>query len=168
MSQDPLLELVTRRGWISPEQARRVTEAMAAAERAGRKADPSQHLISLGFLTPDQVTRARRELSGGGLAIPGIKIIRRLGAGGFGAVYLGEQTDLGRKVAVKVMDPKLATNREYVQRFLGEVRAVARLDHENLVNAMTAGEAGGRYYLVMEYIEGAPLNELIAQLPSDL
>ncbi len=93
--------------------------------------------------------------------IPGYRIERRLGSGGMGDVYLARQLSLERLVAVKLLPPELGRAPEYVQRFLSEARAAARVMHENLVAAVDAGESGGRYYFIMEYVEGEPLNRVL-------
>ncbi len=93
--------------------------------------------------------------------IPGYRILQRLGSGGMGEVYMARQGSLDRSVAVKLLPPALARDREYVQRFLREARAAGRLNHENIVAAVDAGEAGGRYYFVMEHAPGETLGRIV-------
>ena len=93
--------------------------------------------------------------------IPGYTIEQKLGSGGMGDVYLARQTSLDRKVAVKILPPEMATNRTYVERFLTEARSAARLTQENIVAAVDAGESKGRYYFVMEYVQGETLQQII-------
>jgi len=93
--------------------------------------------------------------------ISGYRIERRLGSGGMGDVYLARQMSLDREVAVKILPPELAGDAGYVERFLSEARAAAKVAHENIVAAVDAGEAKGRYYFVMEYVEGETLHSII-------
>ncbi len=96
-------------------------------------------------------------------------IEKLLGAGGMGAVYLAEQTDMGRKVVIKVMHPELtAGSPQAVERFKREARAVAALNHPHIVQVYVFGQADdGRMYLAMEFIEGADLGHAIAEHPLD-
>ncbi len=94
-------------------------------------------------------------------------IIKRLGAGGMGAVYLAEQTDMGRRVVIKVMHPELTVgNPQAVERFKREARAVAALNHPHIVQVFVFGQADdGRMYLAMEFIEGRDLGGEIKRAP---
>ena len=97
-----------------------------------------------------------------GTTIGSFKIVRRLGKGGMGTVYQGEQTVIGSKVAVKVLHPHLASNHGLVQRFYAEARAVNLIGHENIVSIFDMNVVPpSRYYLIMEYLEGKPLTSLL-------
>jgi len=89
------------------------------------------------------------------------RILRRLGAGGMGEVYLAEDTALGRQVAVKFLAPKFAENPDARARFDREARAMAAVSHPNVVTIHQVGETEGRPYLMMEYVEGESLRELL-------
>lgn len=93
--------------------------------------------------------------------IPGYEIERKLGTGGMGSVYLARQKTLDRVVAIKILKPRLSADADYVARFLKEVRAAGRIRHENIVRAIDAGEIQGRHYLVMEYMEGRTLADVL-------
>jgi len=80
-----------------------------------------------------------------------------LGKGGMGAVYLGVETHLGREVAVKVLRRSLSADPGFVERFTQEAQACARLNHPNIVRVHTVGQAGGRHFIVMEYVRGESL-----------
>lgn len=86
-----------------------------------------------------------------------------LGHGGMGVVYLGEQLGLGRPVAVKVLHPTLAHERAVVQRFVHEARALSQLRHPGIVTLYDAGFEDDQAYLAMEYVPGAPLDQLLRQ-----
>jgi serine/threonine protein kinase len=91
------------------------------------------------------------------------QILRRLGGGGMGAVYLALHLKLRREVALKVLPPQRLTDPDAVARFQREMEAVGRLDHPNLIRATDAGEAGGVHYLAMEYLDGLDLAALVQQ-----
>ncbi|MBV8879627.1 MAG: protein kinase [Planctomycetaceae bacterium] len=93
--------------------------------------------------------------------IQGYRIQRCLGSGAMGDVYLAQQTSLDRPVAIKLLPPELAKNQEFVTRFLSEARAAGKLSHENIVAAVDVGESNGRYYFVMEVVEGSTLQEIL-------
>src|SRR5262249_34561624 len=92
---------------------------------------------------------------------PKYQILKPLGQGGMGSVFLAEHKDMGRKVALKVMNPGLLAHPGAVARFRHEVPASAALDHPNIVKAYDAETAGELQMLVMEYVEGVSLDQLL-------
>lgn len=88
-------------------------------------------------------------------------ILGAIGAGGMGQVYLAEHRHMGRRVALKTLPAAVAKDQPTVQRFRREVRAVAKLDHPNIVTAYDAGEEDGQFFFVMECIDGIDLSKLI-------
>jgi tetratricopeptide (TPR) repeat protein/predicted Ser/Thr protein kinase len=91
------------------------------------------------------------------------EIVRELGRGGMGVVYLVRQKSLGRHIAVKVLRPGEATFAALVQRFLEEARHLARLRHPNIVSVHEVGRAGDEPYFTMDYVEGEPLSARLAR-----
>jgi eukaryotic-like serine/threonine-protein kinase len=89
------------------------------------------------------------------------RIIRRLGAGGMAEVWCATDTQLDRKVALKILQPRFAQDREFVERFRREASSAAGLQHPNVVNVFDRGEYDGTYYIAMEYVEGASLRDLV-------
>ena len=89
------------------------------------------------------------------------RVIRRLGSGGMANVYLAEDEELGRRVAIKVLDDRHAKDEQFVERFRREAKNAASLSHPNIVSIYDRGEAEGTFYIAMEYIEGRSLKELI-------
>ena len=96
--------------------------------------------------------------------ISGYRVINRLGEGGMGAVYLAEETTLGRRVAVKVISSRVAPDAQSKARFLREARTLATIEHPHVVRVYSFGEVEGRPYLAMEYVEGETLMDRIARL----
>ncbi|HVS39593.1 MAG TPA: serine/threonine-protein kinase [Gemmataceae bacterium] len=96
------------------------------------------------------------------------RILRRLGQGGMGQVYLAEQISLQRKVAVKMLREDIAAHPVALERFKVESKTVAQLSHANVVQVHAFGQRAGRCYMVMEYVEGKNLREyLVRQGPLD-
>lgn len=92
------------------------------------------------------------------------RLLRILGRGGMGYVYLAEHTTIGRRLAVKVLGTQLAREQEFRERFLREARAVSALAHENVVQVTDYGETpNDSVFLAMELLEGEELSETIAR-----
>ena len=89
------------------------------------------------------------------------EIIRVIGEGGMANVYLAQDTILDRKVAVKVLRGDLANDEKFVRRFQREALSASSLSHPNIVEIYDVGEDDGNFYIVMEYIEGKNLKQLI-------
>ena len=89
------------------------------------------------------------------------RISRKLGGGGMADVYLAEDQELGRRVAVKMLHGRYANDEQFVERFRREATHAAGLSHPNIVSIFDRGEADGSYFIVMEYVEGRTLKELI-------
>src|SRR5438477_9056211 len=89
------------------------------------------------------------------------RIIRKLGAGGMANVYLAEDQELGRRVAIKILDDRHAADDSFIERFRREAKNAASLSHPNIVSIYDRGEAEGTYYIAMEYLSGRSLKELI-------
>jgi serine/threonine protein kinase len=95
------------------------------------------------------------------LNVPGYRIERLLGRGSMGMVYLAEDLNLHRKVALKILAPSLADDDLFRKRFDRESQSAANLDHPNIVPVYAAGEAGGLLYIAMRYVGGGDLRTLL-------
>lgn len=91
------------------------------------------------------------------------EIISQLGGGGMALVYKGRDTLLNRQVTVKLLRPEYTCDEEFVARFRREAQAVAKLSHPNIVSVYDVGHEGDTHYIVMEYVEGKNLKELIRE-----
>src|SRR5687767_1415612 len=89
------------------------------------------------------------------------RVVRLLGKGGMGEVYLADDTKLQRQVALKILDPQVAADPDRRERFAREARAAAALNHPNIVTIHSVEEADGRLFLTCEYIEGRTLADII-------
>lgn len=120
-------------------------------------------MLDKGFINEDGLrkiiyTQAQKE---GRIQILGYKIIQEIGRGAMGMVYKGMQLSLERIVAIKVLSPRFAEDMKYVERFLKEAKSVARLNHQNIVQAIDAGISSGVYYFAMEFVDGPTLSYIL-------
>ena len=122
-------------------------------------------MIERGIVTERQIRRLINPLEDirPAQAIPGYKLICKLGSGAMATVYKARQLNLNREVAIKVLPKKYSDDPEYVERFYKEGQAAAKLNHPNIVQAIDVGEAGGYHYFVMEYVEGLTLYDELAK-----
>jgi serine/threonine-protein kinase len=119
-------------------------------------------MVDLGYITQNQAERLKKNIKESKVAayqIPGYKILGKLGAGAMAVVYKAQQLSLNRTVAIKVLPKRFSGNPEYVERFFKEGQAAGKLNHNNIVQAVDVGEAGGYHYFVMEYVEGKTLHD---------
>ncbi|MGH9838684.1 MAG: serine/threonine-protein kinase [Blastocatellia bacterium] len=93
------------------------------------------------------------------------EIITCLGAGGMGEVYLAEDTQLSRKVALKLLPAEFTHDRERVRRFEQEARAASALNHPNIITIHEIGAVEQTHYIVTEYVEGETLRQRMANAP---
>ena len=91
------------------------------------------------------------------------KILKKLGTGGMATVYLAEDQELGRRIAIKILNAKHASDKQFVERFRREASSAAGLSHPNIVQIYDRGNAEGTYYIAMEVIEGRTLKELVIE-----
>src|SRR5690349_17880374 len=90
-------------------------------------------------------------------------IERKLGSGGMADVYLAEDQELGRQVALKLLDDRHASDEQFVERFRREAQSAAGLNHPSIVSIFDRGYAEGTYYIAMEYLDGRTLKELLVK-----
>jgi formylglycine-generating enzyme required for sulfatase activity/pimeloyl-ACP methyl ester carboxylesterase len=143
----------------NPSLRKEVEALIVAYERAGR------FLESPVLETPpdDDTQSAPGALAGQTLGY--YVIMRLLGSGGMGQVYLAEDSRLGRKVALKLLVPALVGDGESRSRFLREARLASALDHPNICTVLDVGESAGRCFIAMQYVEGETLSRVIAGRP---
>jgi serine/threonine-protein kinase len=94
-----------------------------------------------------------------GTSLGSFRLVKLIGEGGMGAVFLAQHPSIGSKVAIKLLHSRFATSPEVVERFFNEARAVNRIGHENIVKIIDLSVTEtGDHYLVMEYLDGQPLS----------
>jgi eukaryotic-like serine/threonine-protein kinase len=163
-SQDRLGELAVQRGMLTAEQLHEALGEFNVRRAAGSRLPLGEVLVELELLTRRQL-EILFEAQGGKKAprqiLPGFELIRKLGEGGMGVTYLARQVSMHRLVALKVLRKSLSRSSEFTERFRREARLSGKLNHVNIVQAIDVGEAEGYHYLVMEYVEGKTLKELL-------
>ena len=92
---------------------------------------------------------------------PQYEILECLGRGGMGVVYKARQKSLDRLVALKILAPEREKDPQFAERFAREAKTLAQLNHPNIVTVHDFGEAGGMFYLVMEFVDGVSLQQLL-------
>lgn len=123
-------------------------------------------MVDAKVLTRNQCVRLLKEVgseTNRRFEIPGYQILEKLGKGSMGIVYKARQASVDRIVAVKVLLDALAENKEFIKRFEREAKIAARLSHNNIVNAIDAGQVDGHHFFVMEYVEGATIKDELDQ-----
>jgi serine/threonine-protein kinase len=160
-------------GMATPAQVAAARDLQAAHARAGRAISLADALVAARVITPAQretvVQRLREAPSAGTPMIGRYKVLRKLGEGGMGTVYLALDGRSGRQIAVKVLARAQAADAARLKRFQREAVATARLKHPNIVRAFAYGEDKGFAYFVMEYCEGETLDKRLRRagpLPS--
>ncbi len=159
VSDEAFARYVKQTGMAAPDQI-----------ETARKEAPlplGEALVKLGVITAQQRETVEKKLEAqreGVGELGGCRLLKKLGEGGMGAVYLAEETARSRKVAIKVLPKKHAQDKEFLKRFRREAEAAARLDHPNIVQGFSAGEDRGYHFYVMEYCEGETLRRRIDRL----
>ncbi len=157
-------KMAVEQGLCTDAELRRALEELESR----RKINPimlKDLMMDLGYITQSQSDRLRKSIKESKAVahqIPGYKILGKLGAGAMAVVYKARQLSLNRTVAIKVLPKRFSGNPEYVERFFKEGQAAGKLNHNNIVQAVDVGEAGGYHYFVMEYVEGKTLHDDLA------
>jgi serine/threonine protein kinase len=160
-SSEEYLDLVRKSGVVEEKRLNaHVDKLRAAGQLPAEPAKLAGVLVRDGILTHFQAEQIalgkwRR------FTIGKYKVLERLGSGGMGSVYLCEHKLMRRRVAVKVLPTAKANDPSALERFYREARAVAALDHANIVHAYDIDQDENLHFLVMEYVDGASLQEII-------
>ena len=158
LTADHLLAALRDGGRCNPDQLASMEQAFAQV--GSEHAALAEALHSLGVLTRYQYRKVQLgripELLFGQYLI-----LEKIGEGGMGKVYRALDTRMARLVALKVVRPQLMSNKTVLRRYQREAEAAGKLDHPNIVKLFDAGEASGRFYLAMEYVEGCDLSRLV-------
>jgi serine/threonine protein kinase len=158
---DEFLDLVRKSGVA--DESRLDAHLKKLAEQSGLPGDPSKLagvLVRDGLLTyfqADQLLQGKWKR----FFIGKYKVLERIGTGGMGQVFLCEHKLMRRRVAVKVLPAAKAADPSSLERFYREARAVAALDHPNIVRAYDIDQDEGLHFLVMEYVDGTNLQDLV-------
>ena len=161
-----VLRYLRRKGFLSAGEVELV-ESRWSADREG----PLLPYLAREKILPEEVAEDLITLIGNGQleglepVLPGLILLQMVGRGGRGSVYRAWQTSLRRVVAVKILNKGLVGNREYIQRFLREARVASKVNHRNIVRAFDINKKGGNVYMVMEYVSGRSVGEILHHHP---
>jgi serine/threonine protein kinase len=157
IDKNTFIERVRASGLVSSERLARAIEKMEPTER-GRIV--ARDLVEQGLLTKFQ---AERLLAGvtNGFVMGQYRILDELGKGGMGRVFKAEHMTMGRVVALKILSNNLTKTERARQLFHREAKAAAKLNHPNIVTAFDANQLGSRCFLVMEFVDGPNLHEMV-------
>ncbi|MEM9827528.1 MAG: serine/threonine-protein kinase [Planctomycetota bacterium] len=147
-------------GLVQIDDIKKVVVSLMAESKEFTPERLAEGLVGGGWLTSWQ---SRKLLSGAskGFYLGSYRLLRPLGRGGMGVVYLGEHHVMKRQMALKILPPEDSRDEKRIERFKAEAQACAQLDHENIVRAYDFGEAGGKLFIVMEYIDGIDLGQAV-------
>jgi len=174
-----LEQYVVGRGLTTEDELKEARRLLNQAETEGRSVSLAEALVKVGGLTPSQAQRVAtlvskeafgpaaqvgEEPAGPKITVPGIQLLERLGRGSQAIVFRGRQVSVDRIVAVKIMLTKTARDPHARQRFVQEARAAAKLSHNNIVQAIDAGETPEGYpYFVQEFVDGTTVYDLLKE-----
>jgi serine/threonine protein kinase len=140
-------------------------EAAAFARKLPKTTDTKslvKKLIGRGTITAYQAEVLAKD-KGQSLWLGEYLILDKIGEGGMGQVFMARHHRMKRTVALKLLPAAHTRSRDAIKRFEREVEAAAKLNHPNVVTAYDAGESSGRHFLVMEYVSGLNLSDLVQQ-----
>ncbi len=140
-------------------QLKDLEEARALSEQI-----PDSHEFLKQLFRKKKITRWQAgQLSAGNTSffLGKYKLVELIGAGGMGRVFRAEHITMNRSVALKIIAKELVTDADAQKRFLNEARAIASLNHPNIVHAYSVDKEGDRYYIVMEFVEGTDLEKTV-------
>jgi eukaryotic-like serine/threonine-protein kinase len=162
-SGEAFLDLVRRSGLVEKDRLGEVAAELqrdAAGESLGDAESVAKRLIQAKLITRWQ---ANKLMDGRhkGFFLGKYKLLDHLGTGGMSSVYLGEHVLMQRRVAIKVLPKDRVRDTSYLGRFHREAQAVAALDHRNIVRAYDVDNLGDLHYMVMEYVEGRDLQQIV-------
>ena len=164
LSPDEVMRYLNTKGFLSSAEIELV-KSRWKPDRDGAL----MHWIGKERLLPAEVAAdvisllAENQLEGLEPHLPGLILLSLAGKGGRGSVYRAWQPSLKRVVAVKILAKELAQNREYLQRFLREAKVASKVNHKNVVRAYDINKSSGNIYLVMEYVAGASVGDVLRE-----
>ncbi|MCO8120350.1 serine/threonine protein kinase [Stieleria sp. TO1_6] len=165
---EPVLDEATRdfvrramhAGLVELADIKKVVVSLMADNAAFSPERLAEGLVGADLLTPWQ---SRKLLAGKarGFHLGNYRLLRPLGRGGMGVVFLAQHSVMNRLMALKILPPEASKDARRIERFKEEARASAKMEHPNIVQAYDFAESDGKLFIVMEYIEGIDLHRAI-------
>ena len=160
-----LLQRAVELKLLTKEQLGRSLAAQKKLLASGKNVSLAAIVKAAKFLTQAQFEGLRKSLDKEE-AIPrlgGFEILGRIGKGGMGYVFKARQVSMDRIVALKILPPRMAGDKSFVERFHREAKAAARLNHTNIIQSIDVGEHDGHHYFAMEFVEGPTVEEILTK-----
>jgi hypothetical protein len=166
LNPDEILRYLNAKGFLSSAEVELVNSRWTVDKHG-----PLLQYLGREKLLPEEVAQdlitliGNSQLEGLEPQLPGLVLLNMIGRGGRGSVYRAWQPSLRRVVAVKVLSKALSSNREYIQRFLREARVASKVQHRNIVRAYDINKKGAAVYMVMEYVSGSSVGQILRAKP---
>jgi len=157
VEEEKLRHALVSRGLITPEDWQHIRNSLEPGSGLG---PILAKLVQSGSLTSSQAQRVAIDLPDlTKQQIPGYKLLEQIGQGSMGKVFKARQLSMDRIVAIKVLKPNLASNKEFLERFTREAHLAAKFNSNHVIQAIDVGHTGTINYFVMEYVEGVTIKE---------
>ncbi len=158
-----IIKLALDRKLISQEQIDLCKDLAKKSKKIGLETSLEDVLVSKGFLSPEQVHELTEigQLTEDGTVFGAYRLGELIGEGGMGKVYRAVHEFMGRSVAVKVINASVTNDKTNATRFFQEIRALAKLNHPNIVTIYDAGRINRRFYFAMELLPGPSLKAYV-------
>jgi serine/threonine protein kinase len=168
LPDETLAEALAHAGVVTPQQLQAARQEQSENTQQGQPVHLGVILVRQGAITPVILKNVTKHLHAqkqkDAPHLGQYKLIRKIGGGGMGQVFLAEDLALSRQVAVKQLDPQLVAKKDSLKRFKREATAAGKLNHPNIVSAFTVEEDAGAHFLVMEYCDGETLDKMVKRL----
>ena len=165
VSDEDFARALKQAGIVSYDQLEAAKAAQAESASQGVLVSLADMLVRQSVITPatrENIEKKVHAQQQGGIQQFGqFKLLKKLGEGGMGAVYLAEDTHAARQVALKLLPKKHAADSEFLDRFRREARTAGQLNHVNIVTAYNVAEEAGTHYYAMEYCDGETLEKVL-------
>lgn len=171
-AEEAFIKIALREKRLSEQQVEECRQAQNTLSASGIKWSLAQVIQERGLLSKKEIRRLVKagQEEAAKINIEGYELIRLVGRGAMGAVYMAKQISMNRTVALKVLSTDETSSRKFVDRFQREAQVVASLRHKNIVAAFAYGESNGWHYMAMEFVEGLTVKKLVNRtgpLPED-
>lgn len=159
------IELISKSKLVNPSALERAVEELRASHEGQLPVDLDtlqKYFVEKGLLTTWHCEKLRNGKYKG-FFLSKYRLLKHLGTGGMSSVYLAEHILMNRKVAIKVLPRRRVNDASYLARFHLEAQAAAHLDHPNIVRAFDVDNEDNTHYIVMEYVPGADLQQIVRE-----
>lgn len=154
-------KMAIKRKFANQEQIDAALKEWKKVTESGGSKDFGALLIKNKVLTKDQLKELLKRVATqkSKRRVGNFELLSKIGEGGMGTVYKARQLGIDREIALKILPPDLAKESDFQERFFREARAVAKLNHPNIVTGIDVGTSNGVYYFAMEFVDGQSLGQ---------